>query len=349
MVSDKRWLKMAAVLGVSIFWLAGCGKSTVKTQEGMNQIEALDYKGALALFEEAQSLGEDERLIARGQGIAHMGLTEYEDAIRCFKDALSLSSGFLEPMDYDISYYLAAAYTKSGKYGEAEQIYNAILDLKENELNAIFLRGLSRLSQAKYDDAKKDFDKVVDLDGKNYDRIIDIYEAMAHYGYEEAGREYLNDVIAAGSSSLSTFDQGRLYYYLGEYQDAALLLEKSREKGGAEISLYLGRAYEAIGEYNYAMNVYTSYIAKDTTNAEIYNQLGVCRMFTKDYQGALEAFQAGMKIENSGMMQTLAFNEIMAYEYLGEFRKAEVLLNSYMENYPDDAAAAREQVFLSTR
>ena len=72
-------------------------------------------------------------------------------------------------------------------------------------------------------------------------------------------------------------------------------------------------------------------------------------MFKKDYQGALEAFQAGMKIENSGMMQTLAFNEIMAYEYLGEFQKANVLLNSYMQSYPDDDVAAREQDFLSTR
>lgn len=327
----------------------GCGAGTVKIDEGMELIEALDYRSALSAFEEAVSLGEDQRLIARGRGIAYMGLTDYEKAVESFKEALALSNGFLESMDYDISFYLAAALTKNRKYEEAEQIYNAILNLKENQQEALFLRGLVRLAQAKYDEAKKDFDRVVVLDGKNYDRIIDIYEAMAHYGYEEAGREYLNDVIAAGAGSLSTFDQGRLYYYLGQYQDAALLLEKSREKGGAESSLYLGRAYEAIGEYNYAMNVYSSYIARDTTNAEIYNQLGICRMFTKDYQGALEAFQAGMKIENSGMLQTLAFNEIMAYEYLGEFRKAGVLLNSYMESYPDDDVAAREQTFLSTR
>ena len=119
--------------------------------------------------------------------------------------------------------------------------------------------------------------------------------------------------------------------------------------GGADSYLYLGRAYEATGDYNYASSVYSNYLSKQGANAEIYNQLGLCEMAKKEYQKALEAFQAGKEIEGSSLTQTLSFNEIVAYEYLEDYQKAAVLLKAYLQNYPDDQTAIREQQFLSTR
>ena len=142
---------------------------------------------------------------------------------------------------------------------------------------------------------------------------------------------------------------GRIYYYLGEYQSACLALEDAREKGGAESYLYLGRAYEATGDYNYAANVYNSYISKNGGTAEVYNQLGLCEMAKGEYQKALDAFQAGKQQENITMLQTLSFNEIVAYEHLGDFSRAYALMGTYLKNYPDDAQAKREYEFLSTR
>lgn len=343
--------KKAAVAGALLsaaVMLGGCGKNEI-TNEGMQLVESLNYTEALEKFDEAESAGEDVRKIDRGRGIAYMGLTDYSQAVEFFESALASGSGFVGSVDYDMNYYMAAAYSKNEQYEKAEERYNAILDLKENDVDAYFLRGTVRLAMSDYDNAKQDFDKVVSMDGKNYDRIIDIYQAMDYYGYGAAGQEYLDNALSAGESQMDSFDKGRIYYYLGRYQDAAILLEESREKGGAESTLYLGRAYEAIGEYNYATNVYSSYLAKDNQSAEIYNQLGLCNMSKQDYEAALTAFQTGMQIENNGMMQTLAFNEIMAYEYLGEYQKAAVLINNYMNTYPDDDMAAREQDFLSTR
>ena len=113
--------------------------------------------------------------------------------------------------------------------------------------------------------------------------------------------------------------------------------------------LYLGRAYAATGDYNYASSVYNNYLSKQGPNAEIYNELGLCEMAKKEYQNALAAFQAGKQIEGNSLMQTLCFNEIVAYEYLEDYQQAEVLMNAYLQNYPDDQTAIREQQFLSTR
>lgn len=155
--------------------------------------------------------------------------------------------------------------------------------------------------------------------------------------------------MASESGQMDNYVIGRIYFYLGEYQKAYLALEDAKEKGGAESYLYLGRAYEATGDYNYAANVYNSYLSKDTSNAEIYNQLGMCEMARGEYRKALDAFQAGMKLGDGALMQSLSFNEAVAYEYLGEYEQAYALLTKYLENYPDDEQAEREKEFLSTR
>jgi hypothetical protein len=47
--------------------------------------------------------------------------------------------------------------------------------------------------------------------------------------------------------------------------------------------------------------------------------------------------------------QALMRNEITAYEYAGNFDQAKTLMASYEKLYPQDAEAAREEIFLSTR
>lgn len=343
-----RKIAAAGVCCLTIGMLTGCGSDTTKINEGMRLVETLDYQGALSAFDEAEGLGEDSRLLARGRGIASMGLTEYNQAVEYFTQALELSDGWIQNVDYDMNYYLAAAYTKNGQPAEAKKVYDAILGLKPEEKDAYFLRGSVELELGDYESAKADFDRVVSMDPKNYDRLIEIYEVLAEHGYREVGQEYLQNVLDT-AKQLDAYDSGRIYYYLGQYQKASLALEEAKDKGGADSYLYLGRSYEATGDYNYASSVYSNYISKQGPNAEIYNQLGLCEMSKKEYQKALEAFQAGKQIEGNELMQTLAFNEIVAYEYLEEYQKAAVLLNTYLQNYPDDQTAIREQQFLSTR
>lgn len=328
--------------------LTGCGRSGERTAEGMALVESQSYTEALAVFDEAESLGENARLIARGRGIANMGLTDYEQAITYFTEALSTGDGLVQAVDYDLNYYLAAAYVKNGEPAKAKEVYNAILALAPKEVNAYFLRGTVLLSLGSYEEAKADFDCVVKMTPKDYDRLIEIYQELAAYGYKEVGQEYLQAALAA-DDSMSAYDSGRIYYYLGEYQRAYLALEEAKDKGGAESYLYLGKAYEATGDYNYASSVYNSYLSKQGDDAKIYNQLGICELQKGDYQKALEAFQAGLAMENASNRQTLAFNEIVAYEYLENYDHAEALIRTYLKNYPDDAAAIREEGFLSTR
>lgn len=341
---------MLMVMGVlAAGLLTGCGAKNEALQNGMAQVQALEYEEALNSFTEAAESGADERLVSRGQGLAYMGLTQYEQAISCFQQALSASDGLIESIDFDLNYYLAAAYMKNGNYQEAEDTYNAILALRKKEKDAYFLRGNARLQLSDYEGAKADFDRVISMEPDNYDRLIEIYEVLESFGYQEQGQEYLQTALDAGDKSMDKYVKGRIYYYLGEYQNAYLALEEMKDKGGAECYLYLGRAYEATGDYNYASNVYNSYLAKYDGNAEIYNQLGLCELKKGEYEKALTAFQEGLQLQDAALQQSLSFNEVVAQEYLGEYETAYQLLQNYRKNYPDDEEAERELAFLATR
>lgn len=218
---------IAGVCCLMISMLTGCGNDTTKITEGMQLVETLDYQGALTVFEEAEAQKENSRLIARGRGIASMGLTEYDQAVQYFTEALELSDGWVQNVDYDMNYYLAAAYRKNGQPAEAKKVYDAILGLKPEEKDAYFLRGSAELELGDYESAKADFDKAISMDPKNYDRLIEIYEALADYGYREVGQEYLQNVLNT-DKKLDAYDSGRIYYYLGDYQKPTWHWKKPR-------------------------------------------------------------------------------------------------------------------------
>ena len=347
----KRRIYTAAVIAGLIIGITGCGlkNKNENLSAGMEAITALEYDNALASFGAAREAGEDERLVLRGEGLAYMGKTMYAEAAAAFEAALACSDGRVKNVDYDINYYLAATYYKLGEFDKAIDVYNAIVDLKPGEKDAYYLRGVIYTQQGNLDSAKEDFDKAVALDAVNYDRIIDIYGILASEGYKETGQEYLQAAMDAGTKGMTNYEKGRICYYLEDYENARTYLEKARDDGGYEAALFLGKTYETLGDNNYAISVYNTFLDSTGPNPQVLNQLGLCRMQTGDYEGALNAFQRAMNIEDYGIMQTLKMNEIVAYEKLKDYKKASVLIDSYLNTYPDDKEAQREAVFLSTR
>lgn len=347
-------MKKAALIITAVMILlfcAGCGaeESQSNLSLGMEAIQNLEYQQALEYFNKALEDKEDERQVDRGIGLAYMGLSQYEEAIAFFEKALQLSDGTLRDIDYDINYYLASAYYRNGRSQDAIKVYDAILALRPKETEAYYLRGCVELYGNDYENAKKDFDQTIEQEPGNYDRLIKIYIVLEDNGYKDVGREYLEQAMADNEKSISDYDLGRIYYYLEDYENAKDSLSRVKISSDYEATLYLGRTYEALEDFNYAASIYGDFTANDQTKAEVYNQLGLCRMQMGEYELALMAFQSAMNIEDNTMMQTLKFNEIVAYEYMANYTTAAALMNEYLKLYPDDETAQREYQFLKTR
>lgn len=347
---QKKWKEFAAILLVTALFCTGCGaEKNEYTKAGMEAVAALDYETALSDFEQARTNEEDVRLIARGEGITYLALTRYEDAINSFHESLHASDGIVEDMDYDINYYLATAYYKNGQYEEAAGIYDAILAMKPNETDAWYFKGCTALKLNDYEGAKANFEKAVSLEPKNFDQMIEIYSAFSQEGYVDVGKEILQNAIDQSGSSMSDYDKGRFYYFLENYEEAKKALDSVNKDNDPQIVLYLGKSYEETGDYTYAISVYQAYLEKDSSNVQLYNQMGLCQMKMSQYEEALKSFQAGMKMEGNELMQSLKFNEIVAYEYKNDFQTAAALMSEYLKSYPDDQVAKREYEFLKTR
>lgn len=331
--------------------LTGCSTRSADTnvKKGMERLEQMDYNGALESFEAALVYNEDEQLIYRGEGLAYMGLGNYGEAANCLLQSISYAEGNVTNLEFDTNYYLATAYYKQGKYEEAEKIYTAILDLRDKETDAYYLRACTLLKEGYYEAAIKDFEKAFSLEPDNLELVTDAFVEMQAAGFGEEGKVYLQEFLTKKDKQLKDAQKGTIYFYLEDYANARIYLDGALNQGNPEVSLILGRTYEKLGDMNYALVVYQTYLDSNAPDAAIYNSLGVCLMNQKKYQEALEAFQSGIDLGNTAYIQNLKYNQIVAKEYLGNFAEAKILMQEYLTSYPDDAKAIQEYEFLQTR
>lgn len=341
---------IAFTILVMMISLMGCSrnKSTENIKQGFEAITSLKYEEALKCFAVAAEAAENPREIARGQGIAYLGLAKYKEAIEQFLNALSYSDEFIDDFDFDTNYYLAVAYFKNGQISEAEKVYTAILNLRDDR-EARYLRGVVFLEQGKLAAAKDDFNIALSKDSGNYDMRIEISQALMQKGHDADAKAYLQAALGNSEKKISDYDKGRLSYYMGDYESARNYLESSRENKNAEAVLLLGQTYEKMGDFNYAASVYSNYLTSNPNHVILLNRLGMCKLQSGDAKSALEYFERALGLEDASMTQILKYNQIVAYEHLGEFDQANVLMRNYLQIYPDDQDALREYEFLKTR
>ncbi len=337
---------------ILVLGLAASGCSFKGKQEnldvGFAAIAALEYENALTSFEAAAAGGEDPQQAQRGKGIALLALTRYEEAVQAFLAALSYSDASVDELDYDTNYYLATAYYKLGELEKAKAVYTAILDLRP-EKEAYYLRGVIYLAEDNLKQANLDFGEAIKLAPQDYDLQVDIYFSLEERGYKDEGKTYLQAALANNGQKLTEYERGRLSYYLEDYENARNYLESQEGAKDGETTLLLGQTYEKLGDYNYAASIYSNYLADNSQDVTILNRLGMCRLESGDAQAALECFNQALDIGDKAMTQILKFNQIVAYEYLGDFEQADVLMKTYLQQYPDDQDALREYEFLRSR
>lgn len=327
------------------------GSDTVQTESvGIQELQGGNYEAAVeTLTSEAE--GQSGRTLEetlRQLGIAYMGLGDYENAVSAFEESLTDAGVIPSDVEYDINYYLGSCYYKLGRYQDALEVYDAIVTLRPKAADAYVLRGAVRIALGDESGMNEDYQRAIDLEPTNYDQIATIYEMLDRSGYTEQGQAYLTSTLETYGGSMDNYNLGRINYYLGNYNEAKSALEQI-ETRDYSTAILLGQTYEALGDMNFASSVYQTYLASDSSHPEVYNQLGLCLLAMKDYDGALEAFQEGESIGDSESYQSLMFNEIVAYEHLGEFSKAQARMKEYLARYPGDEDARREDIFLSTR
>lgn len=293
---------------------------------------------------------QEKKEAYRQIGIDYMKEGNYEDAISAFNNALKQSVGKIEETELDICYYKAAAQYAGGDAEGAVATYTAVIEYDEEAADAYFQRGCLYLKQGNTELAKNDFDKAIGYHPSEYELYISIYENLAAYGQVDLGESYLNKAFSIkGNEKEGQVQRGRIYFLMGEYENAVAELTKAVEAEVADAYFYLAEVYEAQGDTANAENYYQAYTATGNADAKTLNALGEISMKKGSYAEALGYFSEALSVEGAVNKKEIMQNQIIAYEYSGDFASAWQVLQEYIKVYPMDEQLEREYIFLEHR
>lgn len=256
---------------------------------------------------------EEQQLELRAKGIEQALVGDYEDAIHSYEEALELAGMSVGSLERDIVAYKASALYYSGELQEAIDCCSAILDMKESA--EIYLtRGLLYKELGTTETAKEDFAKAMELTASK-DKIM----------------------------------LGRLAYYMEDYSNAKKYLEAAYKEGNTEALYWQGELYWDMGNQEYAVSLYKSYLAGEGQQQNAYDRVASYQLKEGDYTSALSTIKEGIKLGDAGSLQGLLSKQVYVYEQQADFSTAKKKMEEYLKYYPDDEDALREYEFLKSR
>ena len=344
--------RAAVILAVCLSGLAvtGCGSSeemnTYKQAE--LDLEQGSYEQALAGYE--ASVANEVKLPQsyRGAGLACFYMGDYTQACDYFTKALQCEK-ISDTLKKDVLSYRATAELKGGMFDDAMADCQTIMEDFTMDADTYFLAGKVALAMDSYDEAAADFDRAY-VEDSGYDLAIRIYEAYLEVDMEADGTRYLEATLTEEPNTAEDYcNRGRIYYYMEDYNSAKSELIKATHEDSTQALLLLGMVYLGQNDISNARAMYQQYISAVGDSAEGYNGLALCDIAEGNYEEALNHISSGLPDATTGEMQSLLYNEIVAYEKMLDFSTAKAKAQEYLEMFPDDENISRELVFLNSR
>lgn len=313
------------------------------------------YKKALSQLDRAYMnkdmsiIRQNDKRILRAEGIAYYKMQNYKKAIKEFDKALEISE--LPKLNLDILYYKGSSLRAAGSYQMAIKVYQKILSGNKKNATAYADRALCYRCMGAYRQSLADYNKAISLDTDNYEYYFGKYNLLMEHNDASAAEAVLDQAAKiSADTDQDKYNLAKVRYLQGNYDSALTDFGDSLNKGFREAGYYLGEIYRSKKDYPKAVYYYDNYIKAGNVSApDVYNQAAVCLFKTDDYEKAVKYLEKGIAYNDTGTLQVLKKNEIIAYEHLGNFSKANDKLKDYLKSYPDDKDAVREAEFIKTR
>lgn len=152
----------------------------------------------------------------------------------------------------------------------------------------------------------------------------------------------------------SAYKQGVEALKNKEYDLAVEYFQRSieKEKHLADSYRGLGISYWETGKYEEASKALKRAIEMGTKkNGTLYNLMGCAYLRSEQYEKAEEMFALALEDStcSSELVKEIERNRIVVCEKLGKLDEAKEYLSEYVEKYPEESEALKEQEFLETR
>jgi Flp pilus assembly protein TadD len=131
-------------------------------EEGRRQVDAGDYSGAIATYQQAASIDTRNAKIHSGIGYLYAQQGNFQLALAAYRRAIAI-----DPNNSD--FYYAVGYVKGnlGDTSGAKEAYRRAIQLNRGNVNAYLGLGVTQTSLGDYESAKWAYEQAISLDNNN--------------------------------------------------------------------------------------------------------------------------------------------------------------------------------------
>lgn len=147
-------------------------------EEGRKLVQARDYNGAIALYEQAAKIEPRNAIIYSGIGYLHAQQGNFTSALSAYRQAIALDN-----KNSDFYYAIGYVQANLGDTHEAKEAYRRAIQLNRNHLNAYLGLGVTQAKLGNFTAATWAYEEAIKLDPNN----AQTYEFMANM-YQQRGQ-----------------------------------------------------------------------------------------------------------------------------------------------------------------
>ena len=240
--------------------------------------------------------------------------------------------------DKDVFYYRGRQALADGKYAQAIENFNILLQLDKNDYWTCFFRGIAKYNLGDLRGAKADFDLAVQINpvftsGYHYRGITE-----SRFGnYDQALADLQKAIDLRPGTEGLYFSRGVTYFLSQQFDLAVNDFDRYIRKQPKDPSAFLNRgaSHLFLGDTLKAFSDYNRAIKLDRFDPEGYVRRGRLHAEMKEYQKAIEDMDMAISLDTANTFAY--FNRAIMHYELQDYRKAMADLNKVLEDEPGNA------------
>ncbi|MCH7812660.1 MAG: tetratricopeptide repeat protein [Planctomycetes bacterium] len=283
----KLWVRAGRCLALVTLSAGASGCALVRQYQAhghVDQGERLfaqeDIEAALAEFQAAAELDPHMAVAHSRMGVIYQRMGEYEQAIRCFVNALRNN-----PFSFNDTLNLARLYHFSKRLDDAVEAYLHACDIKPDDFDAQLNLGVCYQELGQTAQAVERFSEAIEIDSNRPDAFVNLGVA-----YDA---------------------QGKYYEAIRAYKEAL-----ERDNHQPLLLVNLARTYLQQDRLKIARVTLTMAVAMDEQLAPAHEALGYCLFRIQDYDGAERSYENALRCDSKLPRTYAGLGSISALRFL---------------------------------
>ncbi|XP_008839524.1 RNA polymerase II-associated protein 3 [Nannospalax galili] len=258
--------------------------------------------------EDGVRVDSQKALILKEKGNKYFKQGKYDEAIECYTRGMDA-----DPYNPVLPTNRASAYFRLKKFAVAESDCNLAIALSRSYTKAYARRGAARFALQKLEDAKKDYEKVLELEPNNFEATNELRKidqalksrddsnpkAAAAVMKSAEGEKKQVEEQQSKQKAMSEKDRGNGFFKEGKYERAIECYTRGIAADGTNALLPANRAmaYLKIQKYEEAERDCTQAILLDGSYSKAFARRGTARTFLGKINEAKQDFETVLLLE----------------------------------------------------